>query len=329
MTGTTTTTPRVDVAPDLDHGRTLAEDALDGLTQPFKTLPARHLYDDRGSELFDRICEQPEYYPTRLERDILTARAGEIAALTGAADLVELGSGFATKTRVLLDALREAGSLRRYVPFDVSALTVRRCAQELSSAYAPAEVHGVVGDFERHLGLIPPPLHGPRLLAFLGGTFGNLPPGSRRHLLRQLRPLLGDDGHLLVGVDLVKDPAIIEPAYDDAAGVSAAFGRNLIDVLNRELDGSLDPEAFEYVAYFDRRHEWVEMRLRALHTHTARLEAIDLQVDFLEREEMRTELSTKFTEARIRRDVAAAGLALDRLLTDEDGWYGLALVRPV
>src|SRR5271165_4522982 len=247
--------------------RSLAEDVLDGLTRPFKELPPKHFYDARGAELFDQICELPEYYPTRAERSILEQAADELAALTGAVELVELGSGTAAKTRVLLDAMHRAGTLARYVPVDVTESMVRDCADALTSEYPGLQVHGVIGDFERHLDRVPSSA-GPRIVAFLGGTIGNFPPGSRRRVLREIARLLGPEDHLLMGTDLVKDPRVLEAAYDDAQGVTAEFNRNVLRVLNRELQADFDPEDFDHVALFDSTNEWIEMRLRARREHT-------------------------------------------------------------
>lgn len=309
--------------------RSLADDVLDGLTRPFKELPPKHFYDTRGAELFDRICELPEYYPTRVERAILDDFAGEIAALTDAAELVELGSGSAAKTRVLLDALHAAGCLRRYVPLDVTEAVVRDCAAELVSEYPGLRVHGVIGDFERHLDGVPAPVeHGPRLVAFLGGTIGNFPPGSRRRLLRQIAALLRPQDHLLMGADLVKSRQVLQAAYDDSEGVTAEFNRNVLHVLNRELNADFEPDAFEHVALFDTTHEWIEMRLRSQREQTVELRALPLCVHFAEGEEMRTEISAKFTRRRIEDDLAAAGLALTHWLTDPDDLFALTLSRP-
>ncbi|MBI5105010.1 MAG: L-histidine N(alpha)-methyltransferase, partial [Solirubrobacterales bacterium] len=212
---------RVRVESHLGAGdeRALADDVLDGLTRPFKELPPKHFYDARGAELFDRICELPEYYPTRCERAILEQQSADVVAATGAAELVELGSGTAAKTRILLRAMEDAGTLRRYVPIDVTESMVRACAEELVAEFPALHVHGIVGDFERHLGEVPPAEPGvPRVVAFLGGTIGNFTPGSRRRFLRSMGRLLGDEGFLQLGTDLVKDPAVIEVAYDDGAG---------------------------------------------------------------------------------------------------------------
>ncbi|HEX5308370.1 MAG TPA: L-histidine N(alpha)-methyltransferase [Solirubrobacteraceae bacterium] len=308
--------------------RSLAEDVLDGLTKPFKELPPKHFYDTRGAELFDRICELPEYYPTRTERAILQDHAERIAAATGAAELVELGSGTAAKTRVLLDALHAAGTLTRYVPVDVTEQMVRTCAEELTSEYPGLRVHGVIGDFERHLDRVPP-AQGGRLVVFLGGTIGNFPPGSRRRFLREIARLLGPQDHLLMGTDLVKDPGVLERAYDDSEGVTAEFNRNLLRVLNRELDADFDPEDFEHVALFDQEHEWIEMRLRARRAHTTTVAELGLSVRFEQGEEMRTEISAKFTRLRVEEDLAAAGLELTSWLTDPDELFALSLSRPL
>jgi L-histidine Nalpha-methyltransferase len=306
--------------------RSLADDVLDGLTRPFKELPPKHFYDARGAELFDRICELPEYYPTRAERAILQQQADELARLTGASELVELGSGTAAKTRVLLDALSDAGTLVRYVPVDVTEQMVRDCAAQLTEEYPGLQVHGVIGDFERHLDRVPPAV-GPRIVAFLGGTIGNFPPGSRRRVLRKIRGLLGAGDHLLMGTDLVKDPDVLEAAYDDDQGLTAEFNRNLLRVLNRELDAGFDPQDFEHVALFDREHEWIEMRLRARREHTTLVRALDLPVHFEAGEEMRTEISAKFTPERLQGDLSAAGLELVRWLTDPDELFALTLSR--
>jgi L-histidine N-alpha-methyltransferase len=320
---------RIDCHLGPSSPRSLADDVLDGLTRPFKELPPKHLYDARGSELFDRICDLPEYYPTRTERAILEARSEEIVSRTGAAELVELGSGTASKTRVLLDAMRDAGTAWRYVPFDVSEQVVRDCAASLAEAYPELGIHGVVGDFERHLGAIPArDGERPRVVALLGGTLGNLPPGSRRRFLRALGGLLGPGDHLLLGTDLVKDPDVIEAAYDDAAGVTAEFNLNLLHVLNRELDADFPVERFEHVAFFDPEREWIEMRLRATRACRVRIARLGLEVAFERGEEMRTEISAKFTRERLDGDCAAAGLALDAWLTDPDDLFALSLARP-
>jgi L-histidine N-alpha-methyltransferase len=311
--------------------RSLADDVLDGLTKPFKELPPKHFYDARGGELFDRITELAEYYPTRAERAILSGGGAEAVAALGAAELVELGSGTATKTRLLLRALHDAGTLRRYVPLDVTDGLVRATAEQLVDELPGLRVHGIVGDFERHLGHVPPPLAGPRIVAFLGGTIGNFTPGSRRRFLRRLARLLRPDSadRLLLGTDLVKDVATLEAAYNDADGVTAEFNRNVLRVINRELRADFEIDAFDHVAFYDREREWIEMRLRAQRRMDVRIAALDLDVAFAAREEMRTEISAKFTPERLEGDLAAAGLRPVDVMTDPDGLFALSLsARP-
>jgi len=320
--------PQVDVHVGDGTVRTLHDDVLDGLTRPSKELPPKHLYDAYGSELFDRITGLPEYYPTRAEREILTERAADIVAATGMAELVELGSGTASKTRVLLDAATETGTLRRYVPFDVAEVVVRDSVAALAEAYPALELHGVVGDFERHLGEIPPPEPGrPRVLAFLGGRIGNFLPGSRRRFLRELASRLGPDDRLLLGTDLVKGPDVLEAAYDDAEGVTAAFNRNVLTIINRELGADFPVERFEHVAFYDPERRWIEMRLRAKRACVVTIPAIDLEVSFYRGEEIRTEISTKFTRPRLESDYAAIGLELTDWLTDSGDRFALSLAR--
>jgi L-histidine N-alpha-methyltransferase len=315
-----------------DDERSLANDVLDGLTKPFKELAPKHFYDARGSELFEQITEQPEYYPTRTEMAILRARAKEIVERTGAGELVELGAGASDKARVLLDAMRDAGTLHRYIPLDVSQSVVEDAARTLIEDYEDLQVHGVVGDFERHLEHIPEAEDGGvgqnRIVALLGGTIGNFPPGTRRKVLGKIGTLLGSEDRLLLGTDLVKDPRIIEAAYNDAAQITAEFNRNLLHVLNRELHGDFQPESFEHVAFYDRRNEWVEMRLRATRAMSVYIADLDLRVEFAAGEELRTEISAKFTRARVHADLEAAGLTLERWLTDDADLFAVTMARP-
>jgi L-histidine N-alpha-methyltransferase len=317
----------IDTFLDQADERVLADDVLDGLTRPFKELPPKHFYDERGSELFEQICDLPEYYPTRTEMQILAERADEIVAETSAGELVELGSGAADKARVLLGAMQRAGTLSRYVPLDVSEAALEESARTLVDEYDGLEVHGVIGDFERHLDGVPEVNGDARLVALLGGTIGNFPPGTRRRLLRKIGGLLGDGDRLLLGTDLVKDPAVIEAAYDDADGVTAEFNRNVLRVINRELDANFPIEQFDHVAFFDTDREWIEMRLRAREPCTVEIEQVGLTVEFAAGEELRTEISAKFTRQRVEADFAAAGLALERWYTDEDDLFALSLAR--
>jgi L-histidine Nalpha-methyltransferase len=331
---TVTRTPEIRIDSYLSAGeeRSLAYDVLDGLTRPFKEIPPKHFYDARGSELFERICELPEYYPTRAEREILAARAEDIVRTSGAGELVELGSGSAEKARILLGAMSAAGTLRRYVPLDVSERALEAAALELVDEFEELTVHGVIGDFERHLDRVPGAatdggVGGNRIIALLGGTIGNFLPGTRRRMLRQIGALLGPRDRLLLGTDLVKDAAVLEAAYDDSQGVTAEFNRNVLHVINRELEADFTPEAFDHVAFYDRAHEWVEMRLRARRPCTVWLAALGLRVQFAAGEELRTEISAKFTRARIEDDLRAAGLGLECWYTDSDELFALSLAR--
>ena len=326
----TQTSEQIHVDSYLGQGipRTLADDVLDGLTKPFKELPPKHIYDPRGSTLFDQICELPEYYPTRTERSILEHHADAIVKQTDATELVELGSGSAQKTRVLLEAMQRAERLERYIPFDVAERTVRDSAAALAQEFAQLQIHGIVGDFDRHLGAIPKPdPNRPRMLAFLGGTIGNFPPGSRRRFLRTLASSLGPEDFLLLGTDLVKDPAVIEAAYNDSKGITAEFNRNILHVLNRELGANFVFDDFEHVAFFDREHEWMDMRLRARRACRVQFPTLPLDVSFAANEELRTEISAKFTRQRLERDYAAAGLQLVGWFTDPEDLFALSLAR--
>jgi L-histidine N-alpha-methyltransferase len=298
-----------------------------GLTAPFKALPPKHFYDARGSELFERICTLPEYYLTRAEREILAERGPQIVSGTEAGELVELGSGAPDKAKLLLEAMRECGTLVRYVPVDVSEQALRDSAAQLAAAYGELHVHGVVCDFERQLDRVPPTDGAPRIVALLGSTIGNFAPESRRALLSRIASLIGPRDGLLLGADLVKDPAVLEAAYNDAQGVTAEFNRNVLRVINRELGGDFDPMEFEHVAFFDHRQEWMEMRLRARRSMTVRIADLNLDVEFGRGEELRTEISAKFTRGRLSSDLASAGLRLDEWYTDRANRFALALAR--
>ena len=309
--------------------RTLAADVREGFSKPLKEIPPKHFYDTAGAELFDRICDLPEYYPTRAERAILEGQSGELAAATGLGELVELGSGTAEKTMVLLRAASQAGTLRRFVPVDVTEQMVRGCAARCAAELPGLEVIGVVGDFGRHLDAIPPAQEGlPRAVALLGGTIGNFTPGERRELLSQMASLLRPEtDFLLLGTDLVKDRDRLIAAYDDSQGVTAEFNRNVLRVINRELGADFEPQAFEHVALWNEDEEWIEMRLRATRPMTVRIESLDMDVDFAEGEEIRTEISAKFTAERLAADLAAAGLEATRVFHDPDRLFALSLAR--
>ncbi|MFG2164358.1 L-histidine N(alpha)-methyltransferase [Micromonospora chersina] len=306
-----------------DLGRSLREDVRAGLTATPKWLPPKWFYDARGSALFEEITRLPEYYPTRAERAVLAAHADDIAASTGAKTLIELGSGSSEKTRLLLDAFTRHGDLGTFVPLDVSVSALRQSTAQIAAAYPGLRVRGIVGDFTRHLNRLP--TGGRRLVLFLGGTIGNLLPAERAEFLTAMRAALECGDWLLIGTDLVKDPSVIVPAYDDAAGVTAEFNRNVLRVINRELGADFDPAAFRHVAVWDPEHEWIEMRLRA--EHPARVHVLDLEVGFAAGEELRTEVSAKFRPERIARELAAAGFVRQEFWTDPDGLFGVSLAR--
>ncbi len=309
--------------------RTLGSDVREGLSGPVKEIPPKHFYDTAGAELFDRICELPEYYPTRAERAILEEHSGRIVAATAVGELVELGSGTAEKTMVLLQAGTTSGSLERFVPVDVTEQMVRDCAARCAQELPGLDVEGVVGDFGRHLDEIPAPREGlPRVVALLGGTIGNFRPAARRELLASIAGLLrpGTD-FLLLGTDLVKDPGRLVAAYDDQAGVTAEFNRNVLRVINRELGADFDVEAFDHVALWDEEEEWIEMRLRASRPMAVRIGELGMEVALEEGEEIRTEISAKFTPQRLDEDLAAAGLEATRVFEDPDRLFALSLAR--
>ena len=310
-----------------DAAEALRADAELGLTSTPKWLPPKWFYDARGSELFEDITRLPEYYPTRAEREILHARATEIAQRTGAHTLVELGSGSSEKTRLLLDALRHHGSLREFVPLDVSGSALREAVDAITADYPGLAIHGVVGDFTEHLHRVPG--EAPRLVAFLGGTIGNLLPDERATFLQSMRAVLDGGEWLLLGTDLVKEPDVLVAAYDDAAGVTAEFNRNVLRVLNRELGADFDVEAFSHRAVWDADHEWVEMRLVATREMHVVVPEIGVSVDFARGEEMRTEISAKFRRDGVEAELAVAGFHLDRWWTDEQGRFALTLARAV
>ncbi|WP_051105704.1 L-histidine N(alpha)-methyltransferase [Parafrankia discariae] len=345
-------TPQITVdrhLTDTERHASLAADVRAGLTSQPRELPPKWFYDATGSLLFDRITRLPEYYPTRREHAVLTAHAAEIVAACPAGTLIELGSGTSEKTRLLLDALRAAGVLRRFVPFDVDEETLLQAGQDILRAYPGISVHAVVGDFEHHLGLLPGARPGTgtgtgtgdshgeghreghgdrRLVAFLGGTIGNLRPTARTAFLRALSDQFTDGDALLLGTDLVKDPRRLVAAYDDSAGVTAAFNRNVLSVINRELRADFDLRGFAHVAAWDAENSWIEMRLRSVRRQKVAVRALDLVARFDADEQMRTEISAKFTRDAIAAELAAAGLAVSHQWTDPDGDFALTLAVP-
>ena len=327
----TTTEPQITVEVHLDAGAaaTMARDIRLGLSARFKELAPKYFYDERGSQLFEQITELEEYYPTRTERAILEESSDAIIAAAGEPEtLIELGSGSAAKTRHLLSAMRDAGCLGTYVPVDISEEITHETGEALVREYPGIEIHGLVCDFEHHLERIPE-RDGGRLIAFLGGTIGNLYPDARREFLSRIAALLGPGDRLLLGTDLVKDRARLLRAYDDAAGVTAAFNRNVLAVLNARLGADFRPERFEHVARWNEPAARIEMWLRSTESQTAHVADLDLRVSFVSGEELRTETSAKFRRAGVEAELATAGFDLDAWWTDaaEDFALSLSFVR--
>jgi L-histidine N-alpha-methyltransferase len=320
------TAPTIDVqvhlGPD-DRRAALVRDVREGLTREPKELPPKWFYDERGSELFGQITRLPEYYLTRRERTILAERAHAIAEETRAETLVELGSGTSEKTRFLLDAMSAAGCLRRFVAFDVSEATLRETAVRIADEYPGIDVTAVVGDFDHHLGDIP--RGGRRLVAFLGSSIGNFAPDERTAFLGSLRAGLEPGDSFLLGIDLVKDPERLVAAYDDRAGVTAEFNRNVLHVINRELDADFRPDCFDHVARWNADQEWIELLLRSRLDQRVDIPGAGLAVQFGRGEELRTEISAKFRPQGVRDELAAAGFTVRELWTDPRGDFGLTL----
>jgi L-histidine N-alpha-methyltransferase len=321
-----TTTCTVDVCLAPDHRRTALEhDVREGLTKPQKTLPPVWFYDERGSELFDEITRLPEYYLTRAERAILTTRARDIVASAKVDSLVELGSGTSEKTRLLLDAMAADDTLTRFMPFDVSEETLRSAATDIARVYG-VDVSAVVGDFHHHLGAIP--REGRRLVAFLGSTIGNLTQKQRHRFLVDLDCNMDFDDRLLLGTDLVKPVERLLAAYDDAQGVTAAFNKNVLAVLNADLGADFDLDAFEHVAVWNKSDRCIEMRLRARDAQTVTIGALDMNVDFDAGETLLTEISSKFTRGQVEDELWEAGFVVEQTWTDPEGDFLLTLARP-
>ena len=319
---------RISVCTDkAAQDRALAADVSAGLTSVPKQIPPKWFYDDEGSRLFGEITGLVEYYPTRREHEILRRAAPDIAALSEAGTLVELGSGFSDKTRLLLDAMAEAGTLEGFVPFDVNEAALRATASGAADAYPDVAVHGVVGEFGRDLQALPKA--GRRLVALLGGTIGNFTRLERQDFLAEIAGMSAVGETLLLGADLVKDPRRLVAAYDDAAGVTAEFNRNVLHVINRRLDADFDPERFAHVATYNDENRWVEMWLRSLGPQVVHVRSLDLRVVFADGEAMRTEISAKFRRTQIDAELSDAGFAVLAQWLDQAGDFSLTLAERV
>jgi L-histidine Nalpha-methyltransferase len=325
---TTITREQIAIDVHLPEGGPLAGLAVDarmGLSAPFKELPPKYFYDERGSILFEEITRLPEYYPTRAERAILDRCGEAVVAASEPSTLMELGSGSAAKTRRLLDAMRDAGSLEAYVPVDISEEITRHTAGQLVEEYPGLRVHGVVCDYETHLERVPREPGG--LIAFLGGTIGNFQPQIRRSFLARIASLMYPEDRFLLGTDLVKDRDRLEAAYNDAAGVTAEFNKNVLQVLNRELGADFDPAAFAHLAFWDELNSWIDIRLRSLARQTVTIPTLGMEVEFADGEEMRTEISAKFTRDQLEAAYREVGLEIVDWWTDPDGLFALSLAR--
>ena len=318
---------QIDTLDDRPLDAALAHDVRSGLLAHQKTLPPKYFYDDRGAQLFDAICHLPEYYLTRTEQRLLEDVADDIIAIAAPDEVVEFGSGASRKTRILLDALARSGRPLRYMPVDVCEGMLRRAALSLLQAYPRLTIHGIVGDYDQDLHRIPPGDR--RLVLFLGSTIGNFTPAATARFLAQVRACLTAGDHLLLGLDLVKPPPVLEAAYNDGAGVTAEFNRNVLHVINRQLGGEFEPECFEHVAFFNAEQSQVEMHLRAGRAHTVSIRTLGLTVPFTAGETIHTEISRKFTRAEAHSTLQESGFALTRWYTPPNNYFGLALARAV
>lgn len=308
-----------------DASSTLPDDVARGLASRPKALPPKYFYDARGAELFDKICDTEEYYPTRTEHALLAKAADDIIAAVRPTDIIELGSGAARKTRAIFDAAERAECAPRYVPFDVTEAMLRDSAEQLLSEYSWLRVHGIVGDYDRHLNTLPPGDR--RLIMFIGSTIGNFEPEAARKFLSSIAQQMGDGDQFLLGTDLVKENDVLHAAYNDEEGLTAEFNENVLRVINRELDADFELAHFEHLAFFNREKSQIEMHLRSTKKQTVAIEKIGMTVDFDREETILTEVSRKFTRSRVADLLAEAGLELTDWYTPENDYFGLSLSR--
>jgi dimethylhistidine N-methyltransferase len=315
----------VNLSTSSDAQATAGRDVVEGLTQIPKSLPPKYFYDDRGSVLFEQICELPEYYPTRTEASILHQYAGEIAQMTDACELIELGSGSSTKTRLLLNAYQAAGYPLRYVPIDVSAGILESSAKQLLADYPSLHIHGLVGTYELALQQLQPTQLPSRIIVFLGSTLGNFNPHECDIFFSQIYKALQVGEYFLLGVDLQKPKPLLEAAYNDSQGVTAEFNLNVLDHLNRRFQGNFDRKRFEHWSFYNDELEQIEMHLRCLQAHSVRLEALNLTVEFEAGETIMTEISRKFNLDTMQQNLREKGLTPLKVWTDSQQWFGLIL----
>ena len=296
-----------------------------GLLEQPRRIPTKFLYDKRGSRLFEQITALEEYYPTRVEHSLLQRYASEIQTLASCEELVELGSGAATKTRVLLDAMQAAGMLRLYIPFDVSESEVRRVAEELAEEYPTLQVHGIVADFVHHLTAIPAGAQ--RLVMLLGSTIGNFPRGKAVDFLRRISAQMENSDSFLLGVDLIKDVPRIEAAYDDASGITAEFNRNILSVVNRFAEANFQPAQFDHLAFFNTDLHRIEMHLIATRAMHVELRSLELEIEIQQGEALFIEISCKYERSMVESMLSEAGFELTEWFSDSEDLFALALAR--
>jgi L-histidine N-alpha-methyltransferase len=314
----------------VDSRSSMAREVSAGLSKEPRTISPKYFYDAVGSRLFDAICELPEYYVTRAERALLERYADSIVGRAGARSLVEIGSGMARKTGLLAEALCARHPSPIYVPFDIAPEAIAASARALLAAHPTLRVRGVVGDFVRDCGRLAinaPLIDGPRLFAFLGSTLGNLDERAAPALVQSIARLMTTDDRFLLGVDLVKDPRILHAAYNDAKGVTAAFNKNVLRVLARELDGEVDERSFEHLAFYNEALQRIEMHLVSTRPQTMALRRADLRIDLVTGERILTEISRKFTRASTERTLAQGGMELLEWIPDDGGMFALCVAR--
>lgn len=315
------------LSPPADFHSLIAHDVRAGLTAQEKSLPSKYFYDDRGSELFEQITALPEYYLTRVETEILQAQADHLMEQIQPDTIVEIGSGSSEKTRILIDAMERVAGGSTYMPIDISEAAVNGAALALCTDYPELRIDGMIGDFMKDLHLVPQ--HGRRLISFLGSTIGNFSADERISFLTEVRSMMGPEDRFLLGVDLVKSEDIVVPAYNDSAGVTAAFNRNILAVVNRNLSANFEPTAFEHEARWNPECHCIEAYLRATKPMNVTIEDLQLEIDLAEGEEIHSEVSCKFDRSDVEQVFAGSGMQLHQWLTDDRGWYALALAAPV
>ncbi|GAA6617914.1 L-histidine N(alpha)-methyltransferase [Scytonema sp. NUACC26] len=313
--------------PTLVITSSAGSDVVKGLTQTTKSLPPRYFYDDRGSELFEQICELPEYYVTRTETAILQEYSREIAQTTGSCELVELGSGSSTKTRILLNAYHQAGYPLHYVPIDVSAGMLESTALQLLTEYPTLTIQALAGTYEVALVQLEPTKLPTRTICFIGSTLGNLNSQECDEFFCQIINALQPGEYFLLGIDLQKPKHLLEAAYNDSQGVTAAFNLNMLEHLNRLYQGSFDTTQFEHYAFYNEKENQIEMHLRSLRSQTVELQALNLTVSFDKDETILTEISRKFDLNTIQHELKAKGLVPQKVWTDKNQWFGLILCQ--